>query len=283
MNVQPMIYGEIIIGLPGSGKTTYITDKKNFLADRNVFTVNLDPGSLYDTKDIEYDFDIKNFYTTKQKMMDESYGPNFAVKNILKEFCSEYSTFNSIFADEEAYYLIDTPGQVESIVILEKFLSKLQRDNIRLVTVFLIEISSFMSYDMMTYTYLMSLQTMIALNNTQINVITKCDLIDKIEIVAGIDQIVNLTLDSEKIPGFLRLLYDFVEREAILGFELLEYQKTNISSLQYVIDQASGYLYEISEDSTIGKYLEDVEQKEDIIQRYLLKQKVKKSITEDDK
>lgn len=45
-----MIYGEMIIGLPGSGKTTYIKYKKDFLYSRNIYTVNLDPGNILKIK-----------------------------------------------------------------------------------------------------------------------------------------------------------------------------------------------------------------------------------------
>lgn len=265
-----MIYGEIVIGMPGSGKTTYIAKKREYLSNRNIFTVNLDPGCLDSSSEqIEYDFDIRKFYTTKNSMEEDLCGPNLAVKSILKDFCSEYATFNRIFADEEAYYLIDTPGQIESIVILEKFLSRLQKDNIRLITVFLIEIASFVSYDTMAYTYLISLQTMVSLNNTQINVITKCDLLNKIETIAQIDDIANLSIDTEKVPDFFRVLYEFVERESLLVFELLDYKDQVLSTLQYTIDQASGFLYEITEEKKLNEYLKDVQRREDILQEYI--------------
>ncbi|KRH93540.1 putative ATP binding protein [Pseudoloma neurophilia] len=266
-----MVFGEIVIGMPGSGKTTYIAKKRELLKERNIFTVNLDPGGVEDpgnSKSIEYDFDIRKFYTTRKTMESCSYGPNFAVKYILQEFCAEYSNFSNIFSDEGAYYLIDTPGQIESIIILEKFLNRLQKDNIRLVTVFLVELASFISYDTLAYTYLISLQTMIALNNSQVNVITKCDLIDKIETIVPIEEIASLNLITREIPGFFKILYEFVERESVLFFQFLEYEKSVLASLQYVIDQASGLFYEIADEEKLTEYLKDVESREEILEKY---------------
>lgn len=263
-----MIYGELIVGLPGSGKTTYIKEKKTFLSDRNIYTVNLDPGCVDDVKDIQFDFDIRNSFTTKQFMKKESFGPNLAVKKILELFCCEYENLRNIFSNEDAYYLIDTPGQVESIIIFEQFISKLERDGIKLVTVFLTEINSFTSYETLSFTYITTLQTMIALNNTQINVITKCDLLDKIPLIENIRQIAELEINQEKIPSFCKLLVYFVCKESLVYYELLEYDKNVLGTLQYSIDQGSGYIFEIENENQLKSYFENVLDHDEIFDRY---------------
>lgn len=269
MFIEPsMIYGEMIIGMPGVGKTTYIKEKKNLLSNRNIFTVNLDPGYIDDDSKYKWDFDIRKFHTTKNTMKKDKIGPNLAVKNILENYCFDYEHFRDIFLEEDKYYLIDTPGQIESILHLEKFLLKLQRDDIKLVNVLLVDLTSFISFEMLTNTYFISLQTMIALNNTQVNVITKCDLIGKIETIQNIRNIANVDLDTKRMPKFLKLIYEFVEKESLICYEFLEYKQKIITTLQYAIDQASGYFLEITEPDDLNKYLQDVELRDDIISDY---------------
>ncbi|KAM0676967.1 hypothetical protein BDAP_002459 [Binucleata daphniae] len=51
-----MFYAEILIGPPGSGKSTYAKYKKETLQDRDVMIINLDPGNM----NTGFDYDIKN-------------------------------------------------------------------------------------------------------------------------------------------------------------------------------------------------------------------------------
>lgn len=284
-----MIYGELIIGLPGSGKTTYIKHKKDFLSCRNIYTVNLDPGiqevkvdenkkdreKINDNSDhseekenFVYDFDIRKFYNTRDFMKNNEIGPNLAVKKILELFTESYDNFRNIFCNDGCYYLIDTPGQLESIIVLEKLLVRLLKDNVRLVTVFLADINSLTSVESLSYTYFTTLQTMVILNNSQVNVFTKFDFFDSIRLIDKLRNILEINLAIEKFPEFFRVLYNFVERESLLEYQVLEYKDDVVRFLQFFIDQTSGYIDEIEDENDLSHYLKDLKQKDEILDLY---------------
>lgn len=200
-------------------------------------------------------------------MRNNEIGPNLAVKTILNLFRNNYELLRSIFSKEDCYYLIDTPGQVESILNLEKFLSKLLRDGIRIVTVFLSDIISFTNIENLTYTYFITLQTMCILNNTQINVITKMDLLKKISLVDTIDNLINLNLEVKKYPKLFKTFYNFIERENLVQYQVMEYRNDVMRYLQFVIDISSGFLYDMDEN-IVQEYMKDLKSGEDILEIY---------------
>ncbi|ELQ74144.1 putative Uncharacterized protein family, ATP binding protein [Trachipleistophora hominis] len=336
-----MIYGELIVGLPGSGKTTYLKYKKNYLAGRNVYTVNLDPGRwekerhvnnkdtynnnvmdkttnlerekqsdgnnvMDKTANLErekksdgknsdktanpkpdhpktanskenaepsvnnftFDYDITNKYDTRKYMKQREIGPNLAVKKIMEEYVANYEEIRNIFCNEECYYLIDTPGQIESILNFDRLLLRLQRDGIRLVTVFLSDINSMTSIESLSYTYFMTMQTMVTLNHSQINVFTKLDLLDKIRLIDKLSNLIELALNVEEYPVLFKVLYRFIERESLIEYQVMEYREDVLCYLQFCIDQASGFINEIEDENTLAEYLSGIKEKEEIIRSY---------------
>ncbi|ELA46084.1 hypothetical protein VCUG_02419 [Vavraia culicis subsp. floridensis] len=318
----PMIYGELIIGLPGSGKTTYVKYKKEYLAGRNVYTVNLDPGrwerdlrndgdaaepgqgdrnglqygcetkcnsvpldlpppqkncagerseeksAETRTDRFKFDFDITQKYDTRKYMKQREVGPNLAVKRIMEEFVEDYENLRNIFCDEDRYYLVDTPGQIESVFVLDKLLLRLQRDGIRLVTVFLSDINSMASIESLSYTYFVTMQTMVTLNNSQVNVFTKLDLLGSIRLIGRLSNLVELNLRVGEYPLLFRVLYSFIERESLIEYQVLEYSEDVLGYLQFCIDQASGFVNEIEDENALTEYLNGIKEKEDILRAY---------------
>ena len=109
-----MAFGQVIIGPPGSGKSTYTEGMRQFLTaiGRNVTTVNLDPAN--DQVPYPVDIDVRDLVDLDAAAKTHSLGPNGALL-----YCYEYLAANvdwlahKLSAKPEAYLLIDMPGQVE--------------------------------------------------------------------------------------------------------------------------------------------------------------------------
>lgn len=109
------IFGQIVIGPPGSGKTTYCEGMNQFLTSlgRNVAIVNLDPAN----ENVPYEaaIDVADLVKLEDVMEMLKLGPNGALV-----YCMEFleTNFEWLVAQikkfpKEKYFLFDFPGQVE--------------------------------------------------------------------------------------------------------------------------------------------------------------------------
>jgi GTPase SAR1 family protein len=110
-----MPFGEIVVGSPGSGKSTYCYGKHQLFTalNRPISIVNLDPAN--DNIPYPCAIDIASLITLQDVMSEHGLGPNGGML-----FCMEYLEANyDWLADrlgelgKEAYVLFDLPGQVE--------------------------------------------------------------------------------------------------------------------------------------------------------------------------
>ena len=107
-------FAQLVIGPPGSGKSTYCRGMKEFLScmGRSVKIVNLDPAN----EDLPYecDIDISELITLQDAMEKLNLGPNGSLI-----YCMEFLEKNLEWLQERLekfrghYFLFDCPGQVE--------------------------------------------------------------------------------------------------------------------------------------------------------------------------
>lgn len=115
LKVQKLLYGQLIIGPPGSGKSTYCHKITEFYKqlNRKVSIVNLDPAN----ENMQYaaDIDIMNLITVENVMENFSLGPNGALM-----YCMEFLETNfdwlliKIKESPSNYFLFDCPGELEA-------------------------------------------------------------------------------------------------------------------------------------------------------------------------
>lgn len=137
------MFGQVVIGPPGSGKTTYCTGMSQFLTGfgREVAIINLDPAN--DILPYKADIDISDLITLSDVMDSLKLGPNGGLI-----YCMEFLEKNLDWLKTELdkvngkYLLFDCPGQVELYThhnSVKNVLAKLQEWDYRLTAVHLVD------------------------------------------------------------------------------------------------------------------------------------------------
>lgn len=108
---QKPLFGQLVIGPPGSGKTTYCHKISEFFKriERKACVVNLDPAN----ENMGYDpaIDIMKLITVQDVMDHHNLGPNGALM-----YCVEYLEVNfdwlldQIKSSNSNYFVFDCPG-----------------------------------------------------------------------------------------------------------------------------------------------------------------------------
>ena len=108
-------FGQLVIGPPGSGKTTYVAAMAELLTSlgRKVAIVNLDPGN----ENMSYTaaVDVAELVQVEEVMDTMRLGPNggllYAVQFVRTNL--EWLDTQLAAVDQGAYLMFDCPGQVE--------------------------------------------------------------------------------------------------------------------------------------------------------------------------
>ncbi|HER45699.1 MAG TPA: GTPase [Thermoplasmatales archaeon] len=169
------------IGTAGSGKSTLTASMQQWCKDRGLdaIIVNLDPGA--ENLPYEPDVDIRDWISLREVMEANKLGPNGA-----QIACADMIALNtedvkqSINSFKADYILLDTPGQLELFVFREagkytvKFLSPEKSMICYLLDPLLAKTASgFVSQ------LLLAITTNFRLNQPQINILSKADLLSK--------------------------------------------------------------------------------------------------------
>ena len=106
-------FGQIVIGPPGSGKTTYVAAMSELLKKlgRKVSIVNLDPAN----ENMTYtpDVDISNLVQVEEVMEHMKLGPNGGLMYAMGFVKTNIDWLDSNLAklDQSSYIIIDCPGK----------------------------------------------------------------------------------------------------------------------------------------------------------------------------
>jgi GTPase SAR1 family protein len=167
------------IGTAGSGKSTLTNTFKRWTELRGVdsITVNLDPGA--ENLPYEPDVDIRDWISLREIMDSYGLGPNGA-----QIACADMLALNtsdikeSIESFKTDYILMDTPGQLELFVFREsgKYIVKFFNSR-RSITAYLLDHALAKTASGFVSQLLLSINTSFRLNQPQINILSKVDML----------------------------------------------------------------------------------------------------------
>jgi hypothetical protein len=187
------------IGTAGSGKSTLTHVFQQWLKLRGLdaITVNLDPGA----ENLPYvpDVDIRDWISLKEIMDVHNLGPNGA-----QIACADMLALNtgdvkqSIDGFKSDYILLDTPGQLELFVFREagKYIVQFLKPEESVIG-FLIDPVMAKTASGFVSQLLLSITTNFRLNQPQINILSKADLLQKQEV----KMIQKWAVDPDKLYG----------------------------------------------------------------------------------
>jgi len=255
------MFGQVVIGPPGSGKTVYCNGMQQFLQSigRKTTVVNLDPAN--ELIPYECGINIDKLITIDQVMNQYQLGPNGGLM-----FCMEYLEKNidwlfqqlSLFKDH--YLLFDCPGQVELYTHHEsarKILKELEKVGYKLTCVHLVDSYYCATPSNYISATLISLATMLHLELPHVNVLSKIDLVQKfgkldfnldfytdVQELSIMQQVLERDRATSKYKNLTAALTEVIEDFNLVTFSTLNIEdKESLIKLLKTIDKANGYTY----------------------------------------
>ncbi|RUS80609.1 hypothetical protein EGW08_011619 [Elysia chlorotica] len=256
-----MPYGQIVVGPPGSGKTTYCAGMAQLLTTlgRDVAVINMDPAN--DILPYTCDVDISDLISVEDVMSHLHLGPNGGLV-----YCMEYLEQNidwlkdKLSALKDKYLLFDFPGQVELYThhnSVKNILEKLTSWDIRLTAVHLVDSHYCSDPGKFVAILLTSLTTMLQLSLPHVNVLSKADLIEQHGKLAFSPDFYTDVLDLQYLLGLLQddpflqkykklneSLVGIVEDYSLVSFCPLSVEdKDSMVRVMKAVDKNNGYVF----------------------------------------
>ncbi|XP_066494888.1 GPN-loop GTPase 2 [Tiliqua scincoides] len=257
----PVAFGQVVIGPPGSGKTTYCLGMRDFLSalGRRVAVVNLDPAN----ERLPYPCaaDISELVTLEDVMESLRLGPNGGLV-----YCMEYLEANCDWLREKLaplkghYFLFDCPGQVELCThhsSLKNVFAQLAKWNFRLTAVHLVDSHYCTDPGKFISVLCTSLSTMLHVELPHVNILSKMDLIEQYGKLAfnldyytevlDLSYLVDHLASDPFFKNYCRLnkkLVEVIEDYSLVSFIPLNVQdKESMQRVMQAVDKANGYSF----------------------------------------
>lgn len=254
-------FGQVVIGPPGSGKTTYCQGMQQFLTGlgRKVVVVNMDPAN----EGLPYtcEVDVSELVTLDDVMEGLKLGPNGGLL-----YCMEYLQANLDWLENklkkhsDCYFLFDCPGQVELYThqsSVKDIFTQLSKWNFRLTAVHLVDSHYCTDPAKFISVLCTSLSTMLHVELPHVNVLSKMDIIEQYgKLAFNLDfytEVMDLSylLDHLASDPFFKKFRNLNEKlaEVIQDYSLVSFVPLNVQDKESMIqvlravDKANGYCF----------------------------------------
>ncbi|XP_026671482.1 GPN-loop GTPase 2 isoform X2 [Ceratina calcarata] len=257
-----LIFAQLVIGPPGSGKTTYCNAMATFLEGlgRKVAVINIDPAN----ENMEYKpaVNISELIKHEEVMTQFRLGPNGALV-----YCMEFLEANvkwligKVLNLKDHYLIFDCPGQVELYThhnSISAIAEKLEQNLVRLCCVHLIDSHHCSDPSKYLSAVILCTTTMLKLSQPHVNVMTKFDEVKKFShrLDFNIDfytEVLDLgylldKLDTDSFTSkYKKLNESFVS--LIEDYSLVSFIPLDVSNQEMLlrvknaVDTANGYIF----------------------------------------
>ncbi|CAN3377263.1 hypothetical protein DIURU_003486 [Diutina rugosa] len=262
------MFGQVVVGGPGAGKSTYCYGMYQFLSaiGRSSAVINLDPAN--DSVPYPVAVDIRDYITLEEIMDELNLGPNgglmYAMENLSQQGIDEFISRIEKLAKDGTYLLFDCPGQVELFThhnSLHDIFKKLQSQaKLRLVSVMLVDCFWLTSASNYVSVLLLTLRAMLQLDMPHISVFSKIDMLKgygqlpfRLDFYTDCENLAvlepHLIKESNSVLGkryvdLTRAIAEVVEDFGLVSFEVLSVEnKRSMVHLLSIIDKANGYSF----------------------------------------
>lgn len=262
-------FGQVVIGPPGSGKTTYCRGMQEFLSrlGRKVVIVNLDPAN----EGLPYPcaVDIAELVTLNDVMDGLKLGPNGGLIYSMEYLEANLDWLeNKLKLHHDCYFLFDCPGQVELYThhnSVKNIFAQLSKWNFRLTAVHLVDSHYCADPAKFISVLCTSLSTMLHVELPHVNVLSKMDLIEQYgKLAFNLDfytEVLDLSYLVEHLsadPFFKKFhhlnvkLAEVIQDYSLVSFVPLNVQdKESMTQILRTVDKANGYCFEELEERNL--------------------------------
>ncbi|VDO27095.1 unnamed protein product [Haemonchus placei] len=253
------MYGVLVIGAPGAGKSTFCAGLVDVFEqiNRPHITINLDPANDF----VQYTatYDIKELITVEDVMERLNLGPNGALKYCMSTLCRNRQwLLQKILENKDKYIIIDCPGQLElykSEGELWGLIRELEKTGVRLCALHLVD-SLYCSDPAKFISVVMStLATMVTMEMPQVNILSKIDLFDddapySLDYFTHLPDVNRLLELLNEVPGLERYhglnaaICDVITSFDLVSFVPLNVQKKeDMAKVLRLADSANGWAF----------------------------------------
>jgi GPN-loop GTPase len=254
-----MPYGQIVVGPPGAGKSTYCAGLQQFFTatGRKAVVFNMDPAN--DALPYTAAVSIRDLVKSEDVALEHKLGPNGSLLFAMETLEKNFAWLHARMKEHRASYIVfDFPGQVELYThnnCIRNIVQHMIALDYRIACVNLVDSHYCTDPAKFISVLLMSLTVIIKLELPAINVLSKIDLIEQYGELpfsleyftecANLSHLANALNTDPLLYKYAKLnhaMCELVEDFPFVGYHTLDIQdRESVLRVTRAVDKANGY------------------------------------------